>query len=134
MHILVIEDSDTIASMLQALVEARGHAVQTVATGAQGVEVVRAEPPDVVVLDWSLTGTVSSEETCRRIQAAGGAAPPVVALGVADEDEKARAMGAGAHAYYTKPWSPLALLKEIEGLRTRSSGRIRAAKPPTPGA
>lgn len=134
MQILVIEDSDSIASMLQTLVEARGHSVRTVATGAQGVDVVRAEPPDVVLLDWALTGTVTGEETCRRIRDTGASAPPVVALGVADEDEKARARGAGVHAYYTKPWSPLALLKEIEALRTRSSGRIRAATPKPPGA
>jgi DNA-binding response OmpR family regulator len=37
-----------------------------------------------------------------------------------DEEVKRRAHDAGATAYYEKPFSPLALLKEIESLQRRS--------------
>jgi DNA-binding response OmpR family regulator len=127
--ILVIEDSDSIARMIEALVVGRGHAVRTAVSGAVGVDLALERPPDVVLLDWSLAGSLSSAEICARLQrddATRDAA--ILVLGDADDEAKSRALDAGAMAYYTKPFSPLALLKEIEGLRARSSGRMRARR------
>jgi DNA-binding response OmpR family regulator len=43
-----------------------------------------------------------------------------------DDDSKQRALDAGANAYYTKPFSPTALLKEIEGLGMRTkTGEVK---------
>lgn len=126
MFILVIEDTDAIAGMVQALVEGRGHAVRTERSGAQGVDVALESPPDVVLLDWAIGGSLSSTDICGRLRASEATrGTPILVFGEADEDAKSRALDAGAVAYYTKPFSAVALLKEIEGLRTRSSGRIR---------
>jgi DNA-binding response OmpR family regulator len=44
---------------------------------------------------------------------------PVVIISAMDDDEsRARASAAGATAYYTKPFSPIALLKEIDRLKS----------------
>lgn len=129
MQILVIEDSDSIARMIEALVQGRGHSVRTIASGAQGVDSALEQTPDVVLLDWTLAGTVSGSEICARLRkAAATRDTPILVLGDADEDARGRAMDAGVHAYYTKPFSPLALLKEIEALPTRSSGRIKVPR------
>lgn len=129
MQILVIEDSDSIARMIEALVAGRGHSVRTVASGVQGVDSALEQTPDVVLLDWSLSGTVSSSEICARLRKSDTTRDtPILVLGEADEDAKGRALDAGVHAYYTKPFSPLALLKEIEALPTRSSGRIKVPR------
>jgi DNA-binding response OmpR family regulator len=126
MQILVIEDSDSIARMTEALVEGRGHSVRTVTSGAEGVDAAVEQVPDVVLLDWSLKGALSSTDVCARLRGqAATRETPIVVFGDADEDAKSRALDAGVHAYYTKPFSPLALLKELEALQSRSSGRIK---------
>lgn len=126
MQILVVEDSDSIARMIEALVQGRGHSVRTVASGAQALDLALEHQADVVLLDWSLDGNVSAADFCARLRAEPATCEiPIVVLGEADEDAKSRALDAGVHAYYTKPFSPLALLKELEGLRARSSPRIK---------
>ena len=129
MDILVIEDSDSIARMIEALVAGRGHAVRTAVSGAVGVDLARERTPDVVLLDWSLAGSLSGAEICERLRRDDTTCDTsILVFGEADDEAKSRALDAGAIAYYTKPYSPLAVLKEIEGLRARSSGRMRARK------
>ena len=45
--------------------------------------------------------------------------PILIISATSDEDAKQRAIAAGATAYYTKPFSPMALLKEIESIRVK---------------
>jgi putative two-component system response regulator len=47
------------------------------------------------------------------------ATPVIVISALTDEESKKNAQAAGCTAYYTKPFSPIALLKEIESLRVR---------------
>ena len=116
MKILVCEDQDSIRRMIEALVQARGYDVTAVATGVKAIDVALTSPPDVVLLDLMLPGGYDGFEVCRRLRANPSThAVPVVIISALDDDEsRARAREAGAPAYYTKPFSPIALLKEIE--------------------
>jgi DNA-binding response OmpR family regulator len=124
MRILIIEDSDAIRRMIEALVSGRGHQVEAVSTGPKGLEAALANPPDAILLDLNLPG-LHGFEVCERLRAnpATQATPILIISATSDDDAKDRALKAGANAYYTKPFSPMALLKEIEQLRTRAPGR-----------
>ncbi|MEO7113080.1 MAG: response regulator [Polyangiaceae bacterium] len=117
MRILIIEDADSIRRMIEALVAGRGHAVETANSGARGVELAIATPPDLVLLDLNLPGTLDGFQVCERLRSnpTTKTVPIVIISALDDEDSKRRATEAGANAYYTKPFSPMALLKEIEG-------------------
>ena len=119
MRILVVEDQDSIRRMIEALVQARGYGVTAVESGSKAIELALAEPPDLILLDLMLPGQFDGFEVCRRIRAESttSAIPVVVISALDDDDSRSRAIQAGATAYYTKPFSPLALLKEIERLR-----------------
>jgi len=121
MRILIIEDSDSIRRMIEALVAARGYAVDAVSTGAKGLEVAFEKIPDVILLDLNLGGSYDGFEVCTRVRAnpLTRAVPVIVISALSDEESKRRATEAGCNAYYTKPFSPIALLKEIESLRIR---------------
>jgi DNA-binding response OmpR family regulator len=121
MRILVIEDSDSIRHMIEALVAARGHEVEAVPTGAKGVDAAMRSRPDVILLDLHLAGSFDGFEVCRRLRAveATRAVPIIVISALSDEGSRQRAAAAGATAYYTKPFSPTALLKELDALRAK---------------
>jgi DNA-binding response OmpR family regulator len=121
MRILIIEDSDSIRRMIEALVSARGYEVDAVSNGAKGLEVAFEKHPDVILLDLNLGGGYDGFEVCARVRAnpLTAATPVIVISALADEESKKKAQAAGSTAYYTKPFSPIALLKEIESLRVR---------------
>jgi CheY-like chemotaxis protein len=121
MKILVCEDQDSIRRMIEALVQARGYEVTAVASGAKAIDVALTSPPDLVLLDLMLPGQYDGFEVCRRLRAdeSTRAIPVVVISALDDDDSRARATQAGATAYYTKPFSPIALLKEIDRLKAK---------------
>lgn len=123
MKILVCEDQDSIRRMIEALVQARGYDVVAVASGAKALDTALTSPPDLVLLDLMLPGQYDGFEVCRRLRAEPltHAIPVVIISALEDEESRARAREAGASAYYTKPFSPIALLKEIERLKAQKS-------------
>jgi len=102
MRILVVEDQDSIRRMIEALVQARGYKVTAASSGVKAIDLASVEPPDLVLLDLTMPGQYDGFEVCRRLRA--------------DDSARARATEAGANSFYTKPFSPIALLKEIERL------------------
>jgi CheY-like chemotaxis protein len=122
MRILVIEDSDSIRHMIEALVATRGHQVVAVPSGVKGLEAALAQPPDVVLLDLHLPGSFDGFEVCERLRQteATRAVPIIIISAMSDDESRRRAIEKGATAFYTKPFSPTALLKELESQRDRS--------------
>jgi DNA-binding response OmpR family regulator len=127
MRILVIEDADSIRHMIEALVSSRGHEVEAVPTGARGIDAAIVRPPDAILLDLHLPGSFDGFAVCQRLRAAEQTrgVPIIVISAMADEASRQRAIEAGATAFYTKPFSPTALLKELESLRGRESLKVR---------
>jgi len=76
-----------------------------------------------VLLDLNLPGLYDGFEVCRRLRLdpATRVIPILIISAMDDADSKARAADAGATAYYTKPFSPIALLKEIEKFKSRGA-------------
>jgi CheY-like chemotaxis protein len=120
MRILVVEDQDSIRRMIEALVQARGYQVTAVSSGAKAIDVALTDAPDIVLLDLNLPGQYDGFDVCERLRSDPTTRTvPVVIISAMDDDEsRARATAAGATAYYTKPFSPIALLKEIDRLKS----------------
>jgi CheY-like chemotaxis protein len=120
--ILVVEDQDAIRRMIEALVRARGFEVTAVNTGTKALDVAATAPPDAVLLDLMLPGH-DGFEVCRRLrQDPVTRQVPVIIISALDDDESRRkATDAGANAYFTKPFSPMALLAELERIRARTT-------------
>src|ERR1041384_3279418 len=117
MRILVVEDQDSIRRMIEALVGARGYEVTAVSTGTKAIDVASTNPPDMVLLDLMIPG-YDGFEVCRRLRndPATKSVPILIISALDDAESRAKAATAGATAYYPKPFSPMALLKEIDRL------------------
>jgi CheY-like chemotaxis protein len=125
MRILVVEDQDSIRRMIEALVQARGYQVTAVSSGAKAIDVAMTDPPDIVLLDLNLPGQYDGFDVCQRLRndPATRLVPVVIISAMDDDESRARATAAGATAYYTKPFSPIALLKEIDRLKSMITTR-----------
>jgi CheY-like chemotaxis protein len=125
MRILVVEDQDSIRRMIEALVQARGYEVTAVSSGAKAIDVAMTNPPDIVLLDLNLPGQYDGFDVCQRLRSdpATRVVPVVIISAMDDDESRARATAAGATAYYTKPFSPIALLKEIDRLKSMIATR-----------
>jgi len=110
--------------MIEALVGARGHEVIAVSSGARGLEEAYAHRPDVILLDLNLPGSYDGFSVCEQLRAhpVTATVPILIISALADEVSKRKALDRGATAYYTKPFSPIALLKEIEALGLKQKG------------
>lgn len=109
--------------MIQALVQARGYQVTAVASGAKALDAALTSPPDVVLLDLMLPGQFDGFEVCRKLRAdpTTRQVPVVVISALDDEESRQRAREAGATAFYSKPFSAMALLKEIDRFKPKGA-------------
>src|ERR1041385_1242209 len=124
MRILVVEDQDSIRRMIEALVGARGYQVTAASTGTKAIDLPLGDPPAMGLLDLMLPGYDECEVSRRLRSDASTRNTPILIISALDDPEsRARAASAGATAYYTKPFSPIALLKEIDRHRTESKDK-----------
>ena len=71
MHrVLLIEDDPAVRDGLGLALRRQGHDVRVAGTGEEGLALLRAAPPDIVVLDLMLPG-IDGFEVCRRIRTGG---------------------------------------------------------------
>jgi DNA-binding response OmpR family regulator len=122
--ILIIEDDRAVQKALRRLFEGEGFAVEVAGNGAEGLELFRAAPPSVLVLDLSLPGT-PGQDVCREINQAAPNLPIIILSARTEVMDKVLLLELGAHDYVTKPFSPRELLA-----RVRTAMRRRAMVAP----
>src|SRR6202522_2752617 len=119
-RILVIEDDRAVQKALRRLFESEGFAVDIAGNGAEGLEMFRAAPPSVLVLDLSLPGT-PGQDVCREISQAAPSMPIVILSAKTEVMDKVLLLELGAHDYVTKPFSPRELLARVRTAMRRSA-------------
>lgn len=102
--ILLVEDNEMNRDMLARRLQRRGFEVVMASDGKQGVEMCRAEQPDLVLMDlslpvmdgWEATETLKADEATAHI--------PIIALTAhALESDRTKALDTGCDAFETKP-------------------------------
>ena len=119
-HILVVEDEDSLATLLQYNLEKEGYRVGVCADGEEALIQIDEKQPDLVVLDWMLP-TVSGIEVCRRLrQRAETRNLPIVMLTArGEESDRIRGLDTGADDYVVKPFSMTELCARIRAVLRR---------------
>jgi adenylate cyclase len=114
--LLVVDDTPQNIRVLEALLAPRGYAVIAATSGAQALENVAAERPDLVLLDVVMPG-MSGYEVCQRLRADPATAfVPVVMITASGDQERLQALEAGADDFVQKPFNQAELLARISSL------------------
>ena len=118
--ILVVEDEDALATLLQYNLEKDGYRVTVAGDGEEALQVVEESPPDLVVLDWMLP-KVSGIEVCRRIRARAESRnlPVIMLTARGEESDRIRGLDTGADDYVSKPFSMPELTARVRAVLRR---------------
>jgi CheY-like chemotaxis protein len=119
--ILLADDEPALRRLVSATLadETRFRILQA-ADGAEALALARLEHPTIVLLDVNMPG-LDGYAVCRALKADPATCDIVVFMLTANrqpEDEE-RGLAAGADGYFTKPFSPLALLERVEEVLER---------------
>ena len=110
--VLVVDDDEDLRAALAEQLELEGFRTAQAATGEAGVAAAAASRPDLILLDLDLPG-VDGREACRRLRAAGVAAPVIMLTASAGEADTIAGLDAGADDYVAKPFRFAVLLARI---------------------
>ena len=123
MRIVLIEDNAILARALVQALGDQGHGVDWIDNGTDAADWLRADPPDLAILDLNLPGR-DGLEILRDLRTQG-ATLPVLALTARDgPGERVAGLDAGADDYLTKPFEMAELLARVRALGRRA-GQIR---------
>jgi len=116
-RVLAVDDDPTILRLLQVNLEMEGHDVLTAENGQSALEVIRAERPQVVLLDVMMP-EMDGFQVCEAVRADPDIAdtPIVFVSARAQQADLDRGYASGADGYITKPFDPLDLIETIERL------------------
>ena len=120
--ILLVEDHEEIWDFLSRRLKRRGYEVIVAPDGQKGLDMARAEAPDLLLLDmnlpvmdgWTVAQTLKADAATKHM--------PIIALTAhAMAGDKDKALAAGCDDYHAKPVDFSQLLNQIEAaLATRS--------------
>jgi len=104
--VLVVEDEDALATLLQYNLEKEGYRVVHAGDGEEALILVQEQQPDLVVLDWMLP-KVSGIEVCRRLRGRAETRnlPIIMLTARGEESDRVRGLDTGADDYMVKPFS-----------------------------
>jgi DNA-binding response OmpR family regulator len=115
---LVVEDEDSIASLVRSYLERDGFTIVRARSGEEALKELERNPVRVVVLDIGLPD-IDGFDVCSRIREHSRV--PVVMLTARDEEpDRITGLELGADDYVTKPFSPRELLARVKAVLRRT--------------
>jgi two-component system OmpR family response regulator len=120
MRVLVVEDEVKMAGLLRRGLEEEGYAVDTAATGTDGLWAGTENPYDAIVLDVMLP-ELDGYEVCRQLRARGRWAPVLMLTARDDIPDRVSGLDVGADDYLTKPFSFSELFARLRAVMRRGA-------------
>jgi DNA-binding response OmpR family regulator len=126
--IMIVEDHPTMREAMRLILEHEGFEIREAPDGAAALAMAREQPPDLMFLDLNIPGTsgadvlseLKGDPTTKDVR--------VIIVTATGEEGRDFVLSLGADEYFTKPFSPTALLRTVERVLEGES------KPPSPPA
>lgn len=127
-RVLIVDDELAIIKFLRANLEAKGFETLAAMDGAEALETIERELPDLVILDIMMP-KMDGFEVCRRLRE--WSQVPIIMLSArGDEEDKVKCLELGADDYITKPFGKNELIARVGAVLRRT--KVMAAVPTQP--
>ncbi len=123
MKLLLIEDVEPLASLMQSALEAAGFRVDTAASVEQADALVTSAPPDVIVLDLGLPDG-DGIDFLRKLRSGGKDIPLLVVTARGGLNDRIVGLDGGADDYMVKPAAPAEIAARCRALLRRPGGLL----------
>ncbi|KNY27337.1 response regulator [Pseudobacteroides cellulosolvens] len=129
--ILIVDDTELIVRIITDILVPAGYDVISAYSGEEGIEMVRREKPDLVLLDIIMYG-MDGLEVCKVLRAdeSNNLMPIIILTAEDDEEQKLQGLELGADDYIKKPFNPRELIARVRNTLIRID-RNRWANPLT---
>lgn len=118
MRLLFVDDAPDMRELARQVFETHGHQVRTAATLAEARDALRAEAPEVLVLDVALPDG-NGVDWCRELRATACTVPILLLTAHGDVRERVAGLDAGADDFIAKPFAMSELRARIRALGRR---------------
>lgn len=118
--VLVVEDDAAIRDMLSFTLKQSAYDCDSVGDGEAGLDFLKHQQPDLILLDWMLPG-IDGIEFIRRLRANEFLAniPVIMLTAKGESEDMVKGLGVGADDYINKPFSPPELMARIKAVLRR---------------
>jgi DNA-binding response OmpR family regulator len=124
-RVLVIEDDETLAFLLQEALRNEGFEVYTAGAPMPGLHLHQQERMDLIILDLSFPGA-DGLTTLRELRAVGDVVPVIILTARGNLEDRVKGLGEGADDYISKPFSIVELQARVRALLRRMSRQVPA--------
>ncbi|SBO16189.1 response regulator transcription factor [Carnobacterium divergens] len=128
-RVLIVDDEESILTLLAFNLEKAGYDVQTATDGLEGYELALKNKYAFIILDLMLP-SMDGMEVCKKLRQEKIETPIMILTAKDDELEKIIGLELGADDYMTKPFSPREVLARMKAIMRRvdSKGKVEEEK------
>jgi two-component system alkaline phosphatase synthesis response regulator PhoP len=123
--VLVVDDEQSIVTLLQYNLEQSGFEVITAMDGEEGKRLAETETPDIIVLDLMLP-KLDGMEVCKQLRQKNVMVPILMLTAKEDELDKILGLELGADDYMVKPFSPREVIARVKAILRRTQVQSEA--------
>jgi two-component system, OmpR family, phosphate regulon response regulator PhoB len=118
--LLIAEDEEGIRALVKMTLARNEYEILEAVDGEEALALAREHRPELILLDVMMPG-LSGFEVCRALKDDPTTAQATVVMLSArsQEADREQGMASGADDYFTKPFSPIALLRKIDEVYRR---------------
>jgi len=126
-RVLVVDDEQSIVTLLQYNLEQAGFDVLTAMDGEAGIQIAETQSLDIIVLDLMLP-KMDGMEVCKQLRQKRIMTPILMLTAKDDEFDKILGLELGADDYMVKPFSPREVIARVKAILRRTQIQAEAAQ------
>ncbi len=113
---LIVDDQVEVRELVERTLRVEDYQIFQAESGEEAIEIAKAEKPDLIIMDIMMPGGMDGLEATRGIKndPETKGCQIIMLTGKGQQDDQEKGLKAGADDYFSKPFSPLELIKKVE--------------------